>query len=530
MLGLIAAVWAVVPETARLSFRLSLCWFDWIVIWMAVVALHVFYFEPVFRVWGVYPVLGDWRWGFDKGGTQYLLFLILAIFIYVRSKATWLTRRNLPLFERLATSWLYLRKFEELATLLDHHLKTVLAFANATHAQGRVARWIRPREVWPGVRIGQDGTFRLDETASASPGRRALNRFRTFVANAVRPAEASQEQALQISKAMLSSRELVGFLALAKPRLCLGVMESAAPLVEDFQDHFFEALLANENSILYSELKNSENFAGGQQGHRLSLPTENHLLRFYLADVKVAGRLGVFRSVGEAVLSRIDSDDDLMRRLNGPLLRYNDVGKFRCPVFTGIGFFRIMVLEGLHQRSNDHLWLHYLPHFCRRLVARARAIQPDDANHEFATPLAYVLYQLVDTMTAWIDDAERLTTHGDELGPEVLEGRHVYISFEAAEALPGVLEPILRSDRVPSRLKEELLTVALNTVERLDRHPQLEPLAAFLIESMVRPYRMAPNEAYLRELRSSYSAQDHVLRARMQRFERALGGAKPANY
>jgi hypothetical protein len=31
MLGLIAAVWSVVPSTARLSFRLSLNWFDWLV-------------------------------------------------------------------------------------------------------------------------------------------------------------------------------------------------------------------------------------------------------------------------------------------------------------------------------------------------------------------------------------------------------------------------------------------------------------------------------------------------------------------
>ena len=32
MLGLIAAVWAVVPSTARLSFRLSLNRLDWLVI------------------------------------------------------------------------------------------------------------------------------------------------------------------------------------------------------------------------------------------------------------------------------------------------------------------------------------------------------------------------------------------------------------------------------------------------------------------------------------------------------------------
>ena len=40
MLGLIAAVWAIVPSTARLSFRLSLNWFDWLVIWVVLLIIH----------------------------------------------------------------------------------------------------------------------------------------------------------------------------------------------------------------------------------------------------------------------------------------------------------------------------------------------------------------------------------------------------------------------------------------------------------------------------------------------------------
>lgn len=40
MLGLITAVWAVVPSTARLSFRLSLNWLDWLGIWAALLVIH----------------------------------------------------------------------------------------------------------------------------------------------------------------------------------------------------------------------------------------------------------------------------------------------------------------------------------------------------------------------------------------------------------------------------------------------------------------------------------------------------------
>jgi len=149
-------------------------------------------------------------------------------------------------------------------------------------------------------------------------------------------------------------------------------MERATNFVEGFQDDFFDALLANEASILYSEIKNNDNF--GEGGNRLALPDENRLLRFYCVDVDVAARLGVYRSVGEAVLTRIDADEALQKKLNGRLLTFQEVGKHHDPVYAGIWFFRIMVLEGLHQRVTDHLWLHYMPHFARRLVDRAREL------------------------------------------------------------------------------------------------------------------------------------------------------------
>jgi hypothetical protein len=97
MLGLIAAVWAVVPITGRLSFRLSLNWFDWFVIWSALLIIHGFFFQPVLTTLG-FPTLGPWLWGFDKSTTQYLLFLLLAAFVYWRSRRTRLTRWNLGLF------------------------------------------------------------------------------------------------------------------------------------------------------------------------------------------------------------------------------------------------------------------------------------------------------------------------------------------------------------------------------------------------------------------------------------------------
>ncbi|MGD9835904.1 MAG: hypothetical protein AB7U92_24400 [Piscinibacter sp.] len=111
MLGLIAAVWAVVPSTARLSFRLSLTWLDWLVLWVVVLSIHGFFFEPVLKELG-FPHLGPWLWGFDKSATQYSLFLLLAAFVYWRSSSTKLTRWNIGLFDELTTALLHAGKHE----------------------------------------------------------------------------------------------------------------------------------------------------------------------------------------------------------------------------------------------------------------------------------------------------------------------------------------------------------------------------------------------------------------------------------
>lgn len=49
MLGIIAAVWAIVPMKAKLTFRLSFSWLDWLLIWIGILAIHFLVFEQVLR-------------------------------------------------------------------------------------------------------------------------------------------------------------------------------------------------------------------------------------------------------------------------------------------------------------------------------------------------------------------------------------------------------------------------------------------------------------------------------------------------
>lgn len=523
MLGLITAVWAVVPSTARLSFRLSLNLFDWLAIWAALLIIHGLFFEPVLTSLG-FPALGPWLWGFDKSAAQYLLFLLLAAFVYWRSRRTRLTRWNLGLFDDLTTSLLHAGKLDELSELLHLHLDSALDLAASKSVRGRLADKIRPQRPGFQVIVRDDGSITLGQGAPTNRLFRKLFGFREWLADLVGPSQQVQRRAAIVVKRLLSSRRLASHLAIARPYLCMEVMERATRFVEGFQDEFFHALLANEASVFYSELKNNDNF--GEGGHRLALPDENRLLRFYCVDVNVAARLGVYRSVGEAVLARIDTDEVLEKKLNGRLLTFQEVGKHHDPVYAGIWFFRIMVLEGLHQRTADHLWLHYMPHFASRLVDRAREVRPEDENHEFPTPLGYLLYEVVDTTAVWVRDAEALTEPGDILRPDQLEGNHIYIAFEAAEAIGRVIKIILMSPRVPCRLKHELLSVALTTLRDLEKRAHLAPLARVMRAHLIEPYSFLKQSNYLYTLKQCFDEQDHVLRAQLRCFSEELDAAQ----
>ena len=519
ILGVVAAVWAIVPPTARLSFRLSLSGWDWLIVLGAILTVHVFVFEDVLRALDIYPVLGPWKWGFDKNGVLYLLFLALTFYVYLRSRRTHLHRTNLALFERLAMSLLHARKFEELGVLLAQHLGAAFRIAEGSGSLSRLETWLRPPEPPLSTFDVACGTLVASPSPQTSRFINGWHKVRNWFADAIAPANGPALRAQKLISALLSSRQLVGYLALTHPYLCLAVMRPAGELIDDFQDNFFDVLLVSDSSVFYAELKNNHNLDGG---HRLRIPSENRLIAFYMKDVKVAAHLGVFRSLGEAMLSRIDADDDLTKSMNSPMRSYREVEAYRCPIFCGVHFFRIMVFEGLYQRTADHLWLHYVPHFVDHILNRARPLEPEDENDEFPTRACYLLHQLVDVTTDWIEEAARVTEDGDQLEPEKTEGRHAYIAFQASDALGPVIQYILRSEKLSGRFKDELLEMVLMSLKRVEAIPRLAPLARAVASSLVRPYGFEAREGYVEDLRNRYDRQDHFLRSDTPALKQAI--------
>lgn len=523
ILGIVAAAWAVISPTAKLRFRLCMTRFDWLIISMIVGTIHVLVFEDVLRSLGAYPDLGPWRWGLDKNGAIYLLFLTLTAFVFVRSRTFRLSDRKLPLFEQLTTSLLHSRKYAELGELLTQHIDELVATSQAAHYRSKLATWVAPSsesQLEVLTRQLANGSSKGSELVEST-----AHKWRMRLAQAIRIEQRADASKRAILKKLLSSHELVAYLALAHPYLCLPAMKRLTAIIEYFQDVYFQALLANTSSVFFTEIRNSKNL---REGSRLYLPAENRLLNFYCKDVSIAAELGVYSAVGEAILMRLESDDELAHDLNKVLLRYKEDGKSSCPIYSGIYFFRIMVLEGLYQRVADHLWLHYVTHIVDRILKKMRSVQADDENHEFATPFNYLLYCVVDVTCDWIEDALYVTDDGAVHSPDLRFGHHAYISFQAAEALGGVIRSVLSSDKLSERLQVELLKCILFMLRRLARKAHLQPLVRSVVAYLMNPYGMGLNANHIDTLDRIYAKQDYPLRGDTQIFADVLATAKNA--
>lgn len=523
MLGLLAAVWAVIPVNSKLGFRLSLWWFERIFIVAMLAVIHLVVFESLLLYFVGFPITPAW-WPLDKNATLYLLCLVLALFIYGRNSGSKITKWNIGVFDELTTSLLHAGKFDELSELLQRYLESVLDLASSDGVRSRLAAAIRSSRGDFHITIEDDGRVTLGKNDPVSWYSRQFFSIRDWLADVIGPSERAKRRARMVANRLLSSTKLTARLAISQPYLCLRIMDRAIQVFDGFQDIFFEELLANDSSILYSEVMGNDNYAGGQ-GQRLRLPEENRLIRFYCADVAVAGKLGVYRSIGEAVLKRIDEDDFLEKKLNGRLLTFVDASKKRDPVYIGIYFFRILVLEGLHQRSNDHLWLHYMPHFAQRLVDRARAVRPGDEFEEFPTPLAYLLYEVVSTTCDWIRDAEVLTEPGEVVSRDGSEGSNIYISFEASEALGRVLKPVLESDKFTDKYKTMIFGVVLHLFRDISCRSNLAPLSLSVLKYVISPHDFSEDGEYLGLLKFYYESQDHVLISQTKKFGVAINSA-----
>ena len=494
ILGLIAAVWAVVPSNTRLRFRLSMSWVDWGIAVSVFLIIHYLVFEPFFRSVGLFYTFGSWRWGLDKGSAVYLLLLGLGLYILLRARAPKLAAGKIGTFEVLVSKLLLTRRYDELFTLIEPHLFKLFELSNAYTSLFR-KKW----------------SSRIKVPACSSL---------TGLKTKIRAKSRHADRARDILKSILNQPQFVAYLSVSHPHFCLRILAVEEVVREDFTELFVAALINDTNSLLYSELKNNQNLNGR---YRLALPSSNRILHFLFNDVTTAERLALYQPIGETVCRRIDEDPKLAEAYNLSMGYYNESGKYRCPIHAGIKLFEIMIHEAIHQGIQDHLWLFYFTHFTDKILWQLRDQQPTDSHHEWPTPFHFLLYEIVTITSDWVEDFIDVKPNSiaEQVRNQVgFDGQ--YISKQAADALGRIVQSILASPKIDDRFKGYMLEICLERYKRFQNRKDANTVAHVFVNSMIFGDEYTTQKSYRRELHRIFQELDHVLRRDVKSFGLAL--------
>ncbi|USW03735.1 hypothetical protein KUA23_14015 [Pseudomonas pergaminensis] len=519
ILGVIAAVWALISPTNRLRLRFCTTWVDWVVGGTVLFLVHYLVFAPALVQLGLYYSLGPWKWGLDSSSAVYLLLLSVALYFFWRTRFPILARGRVHVFRELIENLHLTKRYDELVLLVEPQLPTLISL---TQQQSWLVRWIENRG---NSKNELAALLRGEAPKSPSAWRKQWRRVLQTLKSRCAERDQASLQAREILLNLLTSPDLIVHLAQAHPHFCLKLLETDEAIRSDFVAHYIEALLDAPGSRLYVELKNNQNLNGGS---RLYLPESNRLLRFFFADAAMAVKNGLEAAIGDSVCRRLDEDRNLAGKLNQPLGSYQQSGRFRCPINSGITLFEIMVHEGIHQGLQDHMWLHYFDDFAENILKQMSGSRDENAYQEWPTPFHYILYRLVSIATDWAEQCARMD---DSEIPQATRSagnfdRH-YISKEATKVLGAMLQDIIPSEKLSASFKAYLLEIAIRNHVQLQGDPKMADVAASFLTAVIQGANLPTKAAYRQELRNVFGSLDHVLRGNASAFETALDASLP---
>lgn len=513
ILSVIAAVWALISPTNRLRLRFCMTWGDWLIGGMIFLLIHYLVFAPVLEGFGLY-YMWPWKWGLDSSSAVYLLLLSVAVYFFWRTRFPTLARGRVRIFRELIENLHLTKRYDELVLLVEPQLPKLISL---TSQQPLFVRWI---DRLNRRAIDKEPMVRGDGPKTLSAWRKGWGSLLQNLRSWSLARDEASTQAHEILLNLATSPELTIHLAVAHPHFCLKLLESNEVIRSDFSEYFIDALLDAPGSRLYVELKNNENLS---IGNRLQLPEYNRLLRFFFADATAALKNGLDKAIGEAVCRRLDEDRNLSKKLNEPLGYYKEVGRWHCPINSGITLFEIMIHEGIHQGLQDHLWLYYYGHFTKKILKQMSRTPDEEVFHEWPTPFHYLLYRLVSVATDWAEQCGYIDDAEIPEATRIADGfdRH-YISKEATKVLGFMLEDIIPSEKLSTSFKIYLLEIAIHSHLKLQSDKKLTDVASSFMTAVIPRATSQTSHSYLAELRNIFRRIDPVHRDRASTFEQRL--------
>ena len=480
---LVVAVYAIIPRERQLSLTLKLGTFDWF--WL--VYLLLFFctiylsFYPFFESRGWAPASCNWPTGITPANCIPLLLLVGLGGLWLRIKFSRLSLRHIWKFSDLAQDLLWAGSHAELLALFQNNVKEFFRIYYCdfwpTRLRSRLLARVSPRfETFIfAVETGKD-----------------VKLLNPFLARLARPLirvlparEREQQAAAETARGIFLAQPFVASLARSRPYLGLTILDLWSSKFEqtEFLGLYMNELLSYRTSVFYAELANNQNMSSN---NRYVLASGNRLLRFFLADARVAYTMNVYKPVGDFALRELDQ---LARNPgNDPYNQapeddFDSRARWQSPVFAAIRFFDIMVVEALFQGIEWHMWLYYVPHMVERMV---RNYKPSDplVSEEKDWPVKYnfLIYEALSVLRDWIKAVEHVPASQrnvvlDNTSPNLQNDN---IPKSSILALSQCVRAVLLSSDLKEKFQDSLANMAFELFFEL-RHSDKQPAYATVL-------------------------------------------------
>ena len=442
--GLLIAAYAILPVSGRMNIAFRMGVIGWAVAGGAFLLILYLQFYSTFRAMGLTPGLGLAKWGITPANASFLVVLCAAAFLFFYAR-----RKNLP-SSRIG-------KFEELVRQLRGEKKYAELFA-----------LIKDNLSW------LEKVYWKEPNATILPSGEKESHI---VANVIRMLMNDREAA----KAMASHTNFA-----------LSVLDKEFPLKIEFADAFLTALMQDEKSALYEEIKEEHCV----DSRRYQFPDRHRILGFLFGDCKKAEELQIWRPVGEFIIKELNtlyaaapySPDPFnapSRDEYGVSVRRS---KYEIPLLAGVRFFYIMVSRALVLNVQWHMWLYYFRYFTNKAL---RNLNPDarvNMSDEFPTLYHTFLYEIMECLRGWICSVEWEVSPTQENAAvkhtdPVDENESIVKS--SMLCMGDVTKQIMLSDKVHLKFKYYIMGMVFHQCLDLMRDPKTSKHGEALLNAVI---------------------------------------------
>lgn len=444
--SILIAVYALLDKSQKLRLKFNFRTLDVLILSIAFILIHLLIFFNLDLVCNSTLVEK-----LDPDLASYSIFLLSGIWVFVRLNNLKLPPSKIFSFEELIKQLLSEKKYQQALDLLEDFIEDVNRIYNWDYFFRRHQKALKDN--YP-LRLGhvfsKEG---LAESTNTTNREKFKNWIIKTVSTFIPTFEEKSDSAGIILRIITNNQPLISKIVSTKPYLGLKFFEVESFYRKEFFTKYFSELYKQDNSILFSELRNNQNTSG----FSYAIESENKLLVKLFSEEMLSEKIGVWFPLGEEVIKELnqrylETEDEY----NLDMGDFYDRGKFESRLYMIIFFFNLMVTKALQHNVTWHMWLSYYTNFteliCQNINPNPNTYERDA---EFPTRYHYLLYELINKQCGWIRAIESLPEDQNniQLQSPAITHENGNIPKAAIMSLVNTLYNIIKSDNIEERFK-----------------------------------------------------------------------------